>query len=1012
MNIRLTTLGGLRVVCDDRELDWLPAQRARAALLVYMAVERRVSRASVATVFWPDSTEARARQSLRQGLYHLRKLLGEDWLESQAHELRIGSRLQVDASAFGAAAARGDPATAARVYGGPFLDGVNLLDLKPWESWVDRWRAQYARDFRRVCREWVAARHAAGDVAGAVEAARWWLRPDPFDDEAQHRLIQALLGAGERAEAIRQYELYVRLLESDGLRPLAETVQLIDRARTAGGALQSAHLNAPSRHGQARQHDRIEGDVDRGGPAGGATQEHSEHDGDGVGPLVIAEREAPPSTVRRSPAAWRLAPRRSTRALLVAGMMLALMGAAWLAEARLFPPVLALLASDDVMERNDVIILADFGGPASDPALGVIVTDALRADLGSADAVRVLDAAAVADVLQRMQAAESAALTAELAREVALRHGAKAVLAGHVAQVGSGWVLAATLRSAASGRSIASFRETARVPDDLIPAIDRLSRAIRRAAGESLRDVEASPGLAQVTTASLDALRVYGEAVRTFNRRDYHLATALLEDALALDPEFAMAWRLLAAALSNSAADRVRQVHASTRAWELRQRLPLRERHLAAAAYHHNVTREWETAIEHYRRVLELEPDDVAALNNLALLLRRAGDFEGAAALLRKATARPRPQALQYLNLVSTQLAAGHLAEAARAADALNTQHRDAVAAVEAQFAVLLHGGDVAGARTRVEALLAAGRSPRERALAHDRLARLALWRGRLAEAREHFEAAERIVREAGPPHNPFAWRISHAFAEAVLGDPRRATGLLASAAHDGLLADLRPTELHHAHQALVHAMAGNLDDADAVLRRFIAEVPLELQSGYRPHIDAARAVLALRRDAPDEAVQILENMRVAEGCRYCCAALMGWALGEAGRLRDAAAEWEDALAGRDTFEEIGSSMVLSAWILQRLPAVYEQLGDTAAAVDHHRRLVDLWGHADPELQPSVRQAQARIRELAPARRRSPLHRSTVLPSSVLEALAFAMLPRPRRAEVTITRRQGRNQRE
>lgn len=236
MAIRLTTLGGLRAYGDDAELDWLLSQRLRAALFVYLAVERRVSREALTAFFWPESDEENARHALRQTLYHLRKAMGGGWLESRAHELRMGASVRTDVQAFDAALERCDAESAARLYAGPFLEGVNLVDLKAWESWVDGRRTRYARAFRKANREWLEARRTAGDRAGAIEAAQCWVAPDPFDDEAQHKLIEALADAGERAEAIRQYETYARLLEPDGLRPLDETVELIERARADAAA--------------------------------------------------------------------------------------------------------------------------------------------------------------------------------------------------------------------------------------------------------------------------------------------------------------------------------------------------------------------------------------------------------------------------------------------------------------------------------------------------------------------------------------------------------------------------------------------------------------------------------------------------------------------------------------------------------------------------------------------------------------------------------------------------------
>lgn len=135
MAIQLVTFGGLHAVNDNGELDWLLAQHSRAALFVYLAIEQRVARDTLTTVFWPESDTENARHALRQSLYQLRKAVGSDWIDSRAHDLVVTGDVSTDAHAFTIALDRGDVATAVELYRGPFLDGVHLVDLKPWENW-------------------------------------------------------------------------------------------------------------------------------------------------------------------------------------------------------------------------------------------------------------------------------------------------------------------------------------------------------------------------------------------------------------------------------------------------------------------------------------------------------------------------------------------------------------------------------------------------------------------------------------------------------------------------------------------------------------------------------------------------------------------------------------------------------------------------------------------------------------------------------------------------------------
>lgn len=232
MAVRIVTFGGLHLLDEAREHERLLSQRSRAALLVYLTIERRVSREALTAMFWPESDAKNARHALRQSLYHLTKLMGgREWIHSRAHELVVCCDVVADASTFSDTLACGDLERAVRLYRGPFLDGVNLVDLRPWESWVDGRRARYARLFRKACRDLLDVRVTAGDLDGAVAIAERWTAIDSSDDESQHRLIEALAASGEHAEAIRQYDTYARLLAAEGLEPLDETRLLVERLR-------------------------------------------------------------------------------------------------------------------------------------------------------------------------------------------------------------------------------------------------------------------------------------------------------------------------------------------------------------------------------------------------------------------------------------------------------------------------------------------------------------------------------------------------------------------------------------------------------------------------------------------------------------------------------------------------------------------------------------------------------------------------------------------------------------
>lgn len=231
MALRLVTLGGLRFFKDDVELVQLPAQRLRAAMLVYLAIEGETSRETLTAMFWPEKESEKARHALSQTLYELRRALGEDWVEVQGDRVRVTSRVEIDADAFTEGVERGDYTGALELDAGPFLGGFFLADSRAFEEWVDRQRARWLRLHRRAHRERILQLLASGDAAGALAVAHRWVEHDPLDDEAQQKLIELLAASGERTAALRQYGVYERLLAEDGLEPLDEAKALVARIR-------------------------------------------------------------------------------------------------------------------------------------------------------------------------------------------------------------------------------------------------------------------------------------------------------------------------------------------------------------------------------------------------------------------------------------------------------------------------------------------------------------------------------------------------------------------------------------------------------------------------------------------------------------------------------------------------------------------------------------------------------------------------------------------------------------
>ncbi len=313
----------------------------------------------------------------------------------------------------------------------------------------------------------------------------------------------------------------------------------------------------------------------------------------------------------------------------------------------------ASLLGEGKLKDKDKILVADFTANG-DSTLGAAASEAVRTDLGQSPVISIVTPQTVAGALQRMQRAPGTRVDTAIAREIAKREGIKAIVSGDIhAVTGGGFLVTMRLASADTDATLASLSAGASSVTDLIPTIGKLTHQLRGKMGESLKHLQSSSELAQVTTASLPALQKFTEATHLMNF-DQNLDKAIpaFKEAIALDTTFASAYRALAIALSNTGRDREGQISALEKAYAHRDHLPEVEQYLMIATYYTQGPKpDLARAQKAYEDLLALRPTQYAALNNLALIYAQQREFSKAEELLRRSIAA-NPQALTaYGNL-------------------------------------------------------------------------------------------------------------------------------------------------------------------------------------------------------------------------------------------------------------------------------------------------------------------------------------------------------------------------
>lgn len=634
-------------------------------------------------------------------------------------------------------------------------------------------------------------------------------------------------------------------------------------------------------------------------------------------------------------------------------------------------PAGTLLTTGALRERER-LLLADFENFTADTTVGESVTELLRIGLAQSRAVSLMEPSQVSDVLGRMGRAREAAVTPDLAKEISAREGLKAYIAGEVRSVGSGYVVSARVVSAGTDDALVSEKETAESATDIIRAVDHLSDRLRERIGESLRYVRADPPLDRFTTSSLEALRLYARANEAANRGDSRRSVALLKEAVTLDSTFAMAWRRMGGTMATTLVSEMgtEGMAAFRRAYALRDRLSDRERYMVDAGYWLYVENNVERTITSYEALLEKYPDDVTALNNVALSYSRLGQFAQRDSALRRAIATGQAPAVAYSNLVGGLRYRGLLAQADTVLDLWAKRFPGSPQ-------ILQNQAELAGDRMNWTEMMriAEGVGPQQPTLdvwALNARASVAQLHGRFAEADRLREEAIGTNAErfnVKPEERDFRVELARVSRQIWFAEDRARFGPRVEEMwkrNQRLTAGLSPMQQRHFDFLALFAQVGRPQRARQLLEELGALMgPRGMeQPAIRLTIRRREAWIAAADGRPQEAVGILRGVR--DENRECGLCDLNW-LADA---YDRAGNADSALAYYERYLETPGIRLAADdnWLartLHRVGELHEAKGNRPKAAGYYHRFVDLWKNADPELQPSVRDAKARLARLA-----------------------------------------------
>jgi eukaryotic-like serine/threonine-protein kinase len=594
------------------------------------------------------------------------------------------------------------------------------------------------------------------------------------------------------------------------------------------------------------------------------------------------------------------------------------------------------------LNETDTIVLADFANSTGDPEFDNALKQAVSVQLAQSPFLNILPDQAVRDHLRRMGRSPDDRVTQEVAQDICQRVGSKAVLAGSIASLGSQYVIGLKVVHCETGQSLAQEQVEAARKEDVLKALGEASTKLRGKLGESLSSIQKHDvHIIDATSSSLEALKDFSLGARMIGEKGDAEAIPFFKRAIELDPNFALAYALLADSYSNQG--EYNQANENiTRAYELRERVSEKEKLGITAHYYSDAVGD----LEKSNQILELleqsyprfDPAHFGLANNYSSM----GFYEKALPeALEDIRLEPDPD-VEYGNLMGIYMNLNRLAEAKAVYTEVLARKLDAPFFHLQLYMLAFLEGDSGEMNRQLAG--AAGQPGEDVFLAAQ--SDTEAYYGHLGKARELSRRAAEMAGHRGQKETAAEWLMDAALREAEFGNFGQAREKTNAAL------GLAPTRDIQTLAALAYARAGDSARAQKMADELAKAWPMHtmLNSYWLPTI---RATIEVNRAQAAAAIELLQAAGIYElggpnptgGTLYPV-----YVRGQAHLLlrhgNEAAAEFQKFLDHRG----VVLNFPFGALAHLGLARAYALQGDAAKARAAYQDFLLLWKDADPEI--------------------------------------------------------------
>jgi serine/threonine protein kinase/tetratricopeptide (TPR) repeat protein len=606
------------------------------------------------------------------------------------------------------------------------------------------------------------------------------------------------------------------------------------------------------------------------------------------------------------------------------------------------------------LTEKDSILLTDFVNTTGDAVFDGTLKQALATQLEQSPYLNILPESRIREALKFMGRPEDQRITSDVAHDICLREGAKAMLNGSIASLGAHYVLTLSAVSAQTGDTIASEQAESDSKEKVLKTLDGAATNLRSKLGESLPSVQkfATP-LEQATTSSLEALQAYSLGHAAHTRFDDEGAIPQLKKAVELDPNFAIAWAELGVASGNTGLSRQME-ECIRKAFDLRDRASEHERLYIAGHYYDEVTGNSDKIIEIYEQWKLTYPRETLPWDNLALRYEATGQFDKALENASEAMRLDPKDTYAHQDLADAYLGLGRFDEAKAINDQAAAQKMGLRTTRFNRYQLAFLRGDDAATKSIVEET----RGTQDEPLLLFFQARGQLSLGKIQMARTSFDRSVETAHQHSMQEFAAIARSVEAAYEVELGYGNEAR---ADANQALTLASNKDTKGATAQPL---AEVGDIARAQAFVDEIARQFP-DNTLVNKVELGVDRAAIELQRDQPQRAIAALEPAVPYDlgsgpnGAVYFPIHFRGAAYLKAGDGAKALIEYQKILDHRgvdplSVFYPLAHLGAARAYALQK---------DTAHARTAYQDFFAAWKDADPDI-PVLKQAHAEYDKL------------------------------------------------